>query len=114
MTVELTKKELLNTLARQIVNYAFYRVIDDQFMLKCADKQFRQNNIQDFQAQVLDYLRTPEKLKTKWDKLGITVPHSVAITHDMKASFMCHGNKVLLCNMSAYALANYINKFNHE
>ncbi len=113
MTVELTKQELLNTLARQIANYAFYRVIDDQFMLKCVDKQFRKNNVQDFQAQVLDYLRTPEKLHTKWDKLGVSVPYSVAITHDMKASFRCDGNKVLLCNMSAYALATYINKFNH-
>ncbi len=111
MSVELTKKELLNTLTRQIVNYAFYRVIDDKFMIKCADKQFRKNNIQDFQAQVLDYLRTPEKLKTKWDKLGISVPYAVAITHDTKASFICDGNKVLLCNISAYALANYINKF---
>ena len=109
----ISKNELLNILAGQIVKYAFQGLIDDEFMLKCDDVEFRRENIQEFQAQVLDYLRTPEKLKTKWDKLGITVPHSVAITHDMKASFMCDGNKVLLCNMSAYALASYINKFNH-
>jgi hypothetical protein len=91
----LTEPDLLNALSRMIVKYAQQGFIDNIFLARCADKNYRIDNTAKFKEEIKSYVKQPSPLKMDGDELGITVSYSIFIL-----------NKP----MSAYSLAKHINE----
>ncbi len=107
---KMSKKQLLNAFTQQLTSYAFYGMIDDNFLKKCEDLDFKEKNITAFKEKVYAYLIDSDILKTARDDLGLRQKCAISISNDLDATFTFNRRTVHLCSISAYYLANYIRK----